>query len=71
MTVVPAPAAETVPVVLPIVATELVLLLHTPPAIASVYVLTLPMHKEDAPVIAAGKGRTVTVLVTAQPGPIL
>jgi hypothetical protein len=43
------------------------LALHTPPVIASPNVITEPMQTADRPVIAAGTGFTVIVLVAVQP----
>jgi hypothetical protein len=45
------------------------LLLHTPPATASLNVVVSPTHTESTPVIAAGAGFTVTVLANMHPPP--
>jgi len=50
-----------------IVATAGVPLLHIPSAVASLKVVVDPTHTLVVPVIAAGKGFTVTVVVTAHP----
>lgn len=48
------------------VPTAVVLLLHVPPDVASVSVVLLPTHTDDAPPIAAGDARTVTSCVERQ-----
>jgi hypothetical protein len=53
----------TVPVSEPIVATEVLLLFHVPPNVASLSVLVVPTHIFVVPVIAAGVAYTVTPLV--------
>jgi len=57
------------PVTTPEVPTEIVLdkLLHTPPGIASVNGMVAPTHTVDGPLIGAGVGFTVIILVAAQP----
>ena len=60
---VPAATPVTTPVVL-IVATEVLLLLHVPPAVASVKLVVNPIHTDAVPVMVAGKGLTVAVVVT-------
>ena len=57
----------TVPVDEPIVATPGLLLLQTPPEVASVNVVVIPTHTLVVPPIAAGFGLTVTVVVTKDP----
>jgi hypothetical protein len=52
-----------------IVATAGVALLHVPPAVALLKVVVEPMQTLVVPVMAAGNGLTVTVVVTAQPVP--
>ena len=42
-------------------------LLHAPPAVALLKVVVEPAQTLVVPVIAAGSGLTVTVVVTAQP----
>lgn len=68
---VPADIPETSPAV-PIVATVVGVLLHVPPEVASDSVAPAPAHAEDAPVIAAGAGWTVTGVVAnaAHPAPL-
>jgi hypothetical protein len=55
------------PVALPIVTTETLLLVHTPPGVASLRVLHVPAHIEVVPIIAAGNGFTVAIIVAVQP----
>jgi hypothetical protein len=61
MSVVPAATPETMPEV-PTVATEVLLLLHVPPEVASLSELVKPGHVVADPVIAAGAGLTVIVM---------
>ncbi len=51
----------------PAVATEVLVLLHTPPVIASFSVVVLPVFTDAVPVIvpALGNGFTVTIAVAA------
>ena len=63
---------DAIPVTAPevglITATEVVPLLHVPPAVASVsVVVAVPGHIESVPPIAAGNGLTVTTVVAIQP----
>ena len=58
----------TKPVVAPIVATPVALLLHVPPAVASVSVVVLPAHNDNVPLIA-DTVLTVTMAVAIQPPP--
>ena len=55
------------PVVNMILAVPGALLLHEPPAVASVSVLLRPEHTFNDPMIVAGKGLTVTTSVVIQP----
>ena len=67
--VIVAPPAET-PVAMPapdMDAIEVLLLLHVPPAVASLSGTEYPMHIDVLPVIAAGKGLTVITVVAKQP----
>jgi len=50
-----------------IVATELLLLLHTPPLNALLNVVIRPVHTDDTPVIAPGVVLTVMPIVAVQP----
>jgi hypothetical protein len=43
------------------------LLLHVPPVVAVLNVVTAPWHNELAPVMAAGIALTVTTAVAVQP----
>ena len=69
ITVVPPGLAPPVtnPVLVPIVATAVRLLLHVPPGVPSLKVVVSPAHIVVLPDIAAGKGLTVTVTVLKQP----
>jgi hypothetical protein len=66
----PAVTPETIPVPEPIVATEELLLLHVPPAVASLKVLVDPAHIVVMPLMAEGVVLTVKVLVAALPHPV-
>ena len=57
----------TMPVREPIVAAEVLLLLHKPPLILSVSVVICPAQTAAGPETATGEGLTFTELVTAQP----
>ena len=63
----PADTPQTMPVVLPAVATAVLLLAHVPPVVALVRVTQLPTHIVNVPVMAAGMGLTVMVVVVKQP----
>ncbi len=65
--VVPPVVALTKPLAGFTVATELVLLLHTPPDTASVSWLVKPAHMVVLPLIATGDVFTVTTVVVVQP----
>jgi len=52
-----------------IVATEVGVLLHTPPVVASLSVIVVPLHNDVAPMMPAAPAFTVTVAVTVQPLP--
>ncbi len=67
MVVVPEATPIAVPVENPIVATEGVLLVHTPPVVASVSVVVKPTHTEVVPAIAAGLGLMVTTTLPCGP----
>jgi hypothetical protein len=60
------PDTAPVPVIVP---TNGSLLLHTPPAVASLNVAVVPEHIGLTPVMAAGTGLTVTGVVRLQPPP--
>ena len=66
ITEVPPDTPVTTPTAL-IVATAGVALLHVPPAVASARVVVEAWHTVVVPVITAGNGLTVTVVVTKQP----
>ena len=68
MTDVPAVTPVTTPPAV-MVATTGVALLHVPPAVTLLKVVVEPMQTLVVPVIAAGSGLTVTVVVTAHPVP--
>lgn len=63
------------PVAMPVIesttATAEVPLLHVPPVIASLNAVVEPTQTFKSPVIAAGVGLTVTVIVAKQPKPIV
>lgn len=67
--VTPADRADSDPEVAPILAMPGLLLVHVPPAVASVYTDVVPEHATRLPVIAAGDSDTVTVFITVQPEP--
>jgi len=64
---VPAEAPDTTPVAEPTPATTVLLLLHVPPVVASAKVIAEPTQMLVRPVIAEGKGLTVTTRVAKQP----
>ena len=51
----------------PMVASEVLLLLHVPPAVALLSVTDAPVHNPAVPFIAVGIAFTVAVVVTEQP----
>jgi hypothetical protein len=59
MVVVPDETPLTTPVVDPMVATEVLLLIHIPHAVASLSVVVAPVHTEEAPEM----GATASVIV--------
>ena len=65
--VVPAATPVTIAFSDPTVAAALLLLLHTPPAIASLSVVVKPAHTVAVPVTDAGSASIVTVVVVAHP----
>lgn len=67
MVTVPADTPSTNPDVEPIVAIPVLLLLHTPPAVASFKVVVPSTQTLVTPVIEDGKGFTVTTVVVRQP----
>lgn len=64
---VPADTPVTIPVVPPINATPVALLLQVPGALASVSGVVSPAHTSNVPLIRAGNGFTVTIAVIIQP----
>lgn len=52
-----------------IAATDDVLLLHVPPADRSLNAVDAPTHMPEAPVMPAGNGSMVMILVAEQPAP--
>ena len=70
MVAVPAVMPVTSPVDDPTVATEVLLLLHTPPLVASLSAVVNPTQTAAVPVIGTGVGLTVTVVPTAQLTPV-
>ena len=67
MVVVPAATPVTIPVLEPMVATDDVLLLHAPNAVASFSVVDEPTQTLFVPPIVAGNGLTVSTIVLIQP----
>lgn len=64
----PAATPVTVPVEEPMVATDVLLLIHVPPPVLLVSVEVAPAHTtDDAGEIAAGAAITLTAFVTKQP----
>ena len=55
------------PVVDPTVATDVLLLVHTPNSVALVNVVDEPEHTDEAPPMAAGVAATLTIPVAMQP----
>ena len=66
MVAVPPPIPERTPEV-PIVATDILLLLQVPPAVASASVIVKPLHTTFGPVMGAGVGLTVMTVLAEQP----
>ena len=56
-----------IPVDEPMVATAVLLLVHVPPPDVLLNVAVVPGHAVNVPVIAAGNGLTVKVVVLIQP----
>jgi hypothetical protein len=69
MTVLPAAIPDNTPVDAPMVATEVLLLLHVPPGAPLVNELVLPRQADDEPVIEAGVWLTVTTVLAGVPQP--
>ena len=69
MIVVPADMPLTMPLVAPTVPTAVLPLLQVPPAVPSASGRVLPAQTGNTPVMAAGSGLTVTVVVDVQPEP--
>ena len=67
----PAASVVTIPVAGSIVATAKLLLLHVPPAVASISMVLAPAHTEVTPVIAAGSRFTVTAIAAAHPAAVV
>jgi hypothetical protein len=61
----PAVMPVTIPVPLPIVATEVLSLVHVPPLVVSLKVIVNPSHTFEGPVIDAGNGFTTTTALSA------
>ena len=66
MFVVPAATPLTRPVPSPTVATEVLLLVHKPPDVASDNDVVNPAQTASVPLITAGSGFTVTIVELAQ-----
>ena len=69
MTVVPEASAFTMPLVLPIVATELSPLLHVPPVAELLNVAAEPAQSVDMPDMTDDAGFTVITFIAVQPEP--
>jgi hypothetical protein len=67
MLVAPVATLVTTPVVASIVAIPVAALLHVPPVVVLASVAVLPKQVLSVPVIAAGKGLTVRIVVVIQP----
>lgn len=67
MSTVPGDTPTTEPVVSPIVAVAVLLLVHVPAGVALLRAVVLPTHTVAVPVMAAGSGWTVTTAVRMQP----
>jgi hypothetical protein len=67
MIAVPADTPEIIPELEPAVATELLLLLHVPPVVASDKVMEWPVQIMEGPVMADGEARTKTTVEVEQP----
>jgi len=63
----PADTPVMIPVVLPAVASVVLLLLQVPPVVALLSVVVRPAHTLVVPLIAAGSGLTVNAVVMLQP----
>jgi hypothetical protein len=63
----PAVMPDTTPLILPTVATDVLLLNHVLPLVAELNVVVASEHIASVPVIAAGEATTVTTAVTKQP----
>ena len=63
----PVATPVTTPVPEPTVAIKGSLLIHEPPAVASLNVIACPSHTFGPPVIVAGNGLTVVMAVVIQP----
>lgn len=59
----------TIPVVLPMPATTVLLLIQVPPGTGLLNVVVIPTQMVAVPVIAPGMGLTVAIFVTLQPAP--
>jgi len=67
MAVVPASTPVIIPLLVPMVATVVLLLVHEPPDVALLSVVVRPTHTLVVPEIAAGRGFTVSTVVAIQP----
>jgi hypothetical protein len=66
----PATPPVTTPLDVPTVATDVLFVLHVPPAVASLSVIFEPEHTDEAPDMVPGAPITVIVVVTALPQPV-
>jgi hypothetical protein len=67
---VPAFTPVSTPVVAWMVAIALLLLLHVPPAVASLSMVVAPLQIDVVPVIASGSGCTVIGVFVSQPAAV-
>jgi hypothetical protein len=63
------PATPVTTLLVPMVASAVLLLLHTPPVVVSLNVVVRPTHTVAIPVIGAGSGLTVSTRTELQPLP--
>ena len=67
MVTVPDATPDTAPLDAPTVATDVLELLHDPPAVPLVSVVVEPTHTTAVPAFEPGRGFTVAVMVRIQP----
>ena len=67
MVAIPSVLPVTTPVTALIAASDVLLLLHMPPAVTSEHADGIPRQRFEFPVMAAGSGLTVSIVVAEQP----